>query len=212
MEIYNKLYAHFGPQQWWPGENDFEVIVGAVLTQNTAWTNVEKAIANLKKDGKMELNRLLKMPDAKMARLIKPSGYFNLKTKRLKAVLNFLSSTDSGNWREFLKKAPLQKARQTLLSVYGIGPETADSILLYAANRPAFVIDAYTLRFGKRMGFLTDGAGYEEARSCFMENIPKSAKLYNEYHALLVMEGKHYCKPKPACAKCPTSKMCRSAV
>lgn len=210
MEIYRLLYKHFGPQHWWPGDSGFEMSVGAILTQNTNWKNVEKAISNLKKAGLLELNALSSVKEERLAVLIKPSGYFRLKAKRLKAFISFISGLNGGDWQEFLRKTPVKKAREILLSVYGIGPETADSILLYAANRPTFVIDKYTLRFGGRLGIFPVETSYETARSYFMDRIPRRVKLYNEYHALLVAVGKYFCKTKPACDGCPVSGTCPS--
>ncbi|MFQ5431033.1 MAG: endonuclease III domain-containing protein [Nitrospinota bacterium] len=209
--IYKKLSNHFGPRRWWPGDSDLEVCIGAVLTQNTAWKNVEKAIANLKKSGKLELPHLTAMPEKKLAALIKPSGYYNLKAKRLRALLNFLASCNSGDWRGYLRGLKLETAREKLLSVYGIGPETADSILLYAAQRRTFVIDAYTLRFGGRYGIFPQNTNYESAREYFMNKLPRKVKLYNEYHALIVALGHNYCKPKPLCNECPLGKNCAYA-
>ena len=209
--IYESLSNHFGPRRWWPGDSDLEVCIGAVLTQNTAWKNVEKAIANLKNSVKLELHPLTAMPEKKLAALIKPSGYYNLKAKRLRALLNFLAGCNSGDWRGYLRKLKLETARSKLLGVYGIGPETADSILLYAAKRRTFVIDAYTLRFGGRYGIFSPGTDYETARRYFMQKLPRRTKLYNEYHALLVALGHNYCKPKPLCGECPLGKNCGHA-
>lgn len=201
--IYKKLSNHFGPRHWWPGESNLEVCIGAVLTQNTAWRNVEKAMTNLKSSVKLELSVLTAMPEKKLAALIKPSGYYNLKAKRLLALMNFLAGCNGGDWRDYLRKLKLETAREKLLCVYGIGPETADSILLYAAQRRTFVIDAYTLRFGARYGIFSHETKYEAAREYFMNKLPRKAKLYNEYHALLVALGHNYCKPKPLCGECP---------
>ncbi|GMT42091.1 MAG: endonuclease III [bacterium] len=206
--IYDCLLNHFGPQHWWPGETDFEVCIGAVLTQNTSWLNVEKAIDNLKKASLLDFEKIHVMPEKKLAKFIKPSGYYNLKAKRLKALLDFFASLDGGDWRTSLQKTKLPKIRETLLNVYGIGPETADSILLYGAGRLTFVIDKYTLRFSERYGIFPVKTGYEPARAHFMDNLPGSVKLYNEYHALLVAHGKYHCKPKPACSECPLRKNC----
>jgi len=211
IAIYESLSNHFGPRHWWPGESNLEVCIGAVLTQNTAWKNVEKAIANLKASVKLELHHLAAVPEKKLAELIKPSGYYNLKAKRLRALLSFLAGCNGGDWRGYLRKLKLETAREKLLSVYGIGPETADSILLYAAQRPSFVIDAYSLRFGGRYGIFPEKTGYEAAREYFMKKLPHRTRLYNEYHALLVALGHNYCKPKPLCGECPLGKNCGSA-
>ena len=206
--IYGSLSRHFGPRHWWPGDNGLEVCIGAVLTQNTAWKNVEKAIVNLKKSLKLEIHFLTAMPEKKLASLIKPSGYYNLKAKRLRALLNFLASCNSGDWLHFLRTTKLETARSKLLGVYGIGPETADSILLYAAQRVTFVVDAYTLRFGGRYGIFPEKTNYDTAREYFMQKLPRKAKLYNEYHALIVALGHNYCKPKPLCGECPLKRRC----
>lgn len=206
--IYDSLSRHFGPRHWWPGDSGLEVCIGAVLTQNTAWKNVEKAIANLKKSVKLELPVLIAIPEKKLAGLIKPSGYYNLKAKRLRALLNFLAGCNSGDWRSYLRKLKLDSARLKLLSVYGIGKETADSILLYAVQRKTFVIDTYTLRFGARYGIFPEKTNYETARQYFMQKLPRQLKLYNEYHALIVALGHNYCKPKPLCGECPLVKKC----
>ena len=208
IAVYDKLSKHFGPRHWWPGDSGLEVCIGAVLTQNTAWKNVEKAIANLKKSVKMELHPLMAMPEKKLAGLIRPSGYYNLKAKRLRALLSFLAGCNSGDWRNYLRKQKLEAARKKLLTVYGIGPETADSILLYAAQRKTFVIDTYTLRFGGRYGLFPKKTTYENARQFFMQKLPSRVKLYNEYHALIVTLGHNYCKPKPLCTECPLGRKC----
>ena len=211
--IYDTLSKHFGPRHWWPrhwwpGDSGLEVCIGAVLTQNTSWKNVEKAIANLKKSAKLELRFLTAMPEKKLAGLIRPSGYYNLKAKRLRALLNFLASCNSGDWRSYLRKLKLETAREKLLCVYGIGPETADSILLYAVQRATFVIDAYTLRFGARYGIFPEKTDYETARDYFMKKLPRKVRLFNEYHALIVALGHNYCKPKPLCSECPLKTKC----
>ena len=203
LKIQKKLSARFGPRNWWPAETDFEVCVGAILTQNTSWKNVEKAIDNLKTENILSLEAIIDIEEEKLAAIIKPAGYYNLKAKRLKSLILYLSTVNSGDWRDFLVNSSLDEARASLLSVYGVGPETADSILLYAANRKSFVIDKYTLRFCGRFGLLKEDTGYDEARAFFMSNLPKSYKLYNELHALLVVLGATYCKTKPDCIPCP---------
>lgn len=216
MEIKNLLYRHFGPRNWWPGDTEFEICVGAVLTQNTAWKNVEKAIDNLKKEKLLTLKKLHAAGEGRIAPLIKPSGYYNLKAKRLMGLLDYLTSINSASngapigegWLAHMKKEKLESARESLLAVYGVGPETADSILLYAAERESFVIDKYTLRFGARFGLFSVGQTYEEARGFFMAHLPKNVELYNEYHAQIVALGNRYCKPKPICGECPLEKLC----
>ena len=203
LKIYKKLLRYFGPQYWWPAETPFEVMVGAILTQNTAWPNVEKAIANLKKENVLSLKNMQRLSLNKLARLIRPSGFYNQKAKKLRNFLNFLSSLYRGriNKIHLIKTKDLRKA---LLGVSGIGQETADSILLYALGRPAFVVDAYTKRIFSRHGIISPGASYEEIQEIFMSSLPKKIKLYNEYHALIVVTGKKYCKKNiPSCKNCP---------
>ncbi|MBI5663935.1 MAG: endonuclease III domain-containing protein [Nitrospirae bacterium] len=205
-QIYNTLFKHFGPQHWWPGDSPFEIAVGAILTQNTNWGNVEKAINNLRDSGALDAHVLHKMPHAKLASLIKPAGYFNIKAKRLKHFLAFLALHCSGVI-EGMKAEDLHQLRHRLLEVNGIGPETADSILLYALDKPIFVIDAYTKRVLIRHNIVPESATYHEMQELFHKNLPADAALYNEYHALFVMTGKHYCKPKPKCQGCPLEKI-----
>lgn len=196
------MFDALGPQQWWPGETPFEVIIGAILTQNTNWSNVEKAIKNLKADGKLSPEGIKNVPLAELAKLIRPSGFFNVKARRVKAFNHWLFSQYEGSLSRMFSQ-DLQTLRNELLSVKGIGPETADSILLYAGNMPTFVVDAYTHRIFSRHGFIAEESTYEEMKSFFEERLPKDVKLFNEYHALLVHIGKRYCKPKKACEPCP---------
>lgn len=202
-EIYKKLHFRFGSQYWWPAESKFEVMLGAILTQNTNWSNVEKAIDNLKKMRLLNFARIYKLSQGKLASLIRPSGYYNIKARRLKEFLSFLSKSYRGNLFTMAKE-DTGKLRQKLLCVNGVGPETADSILLYALNKPVFVVDAYTKRILLRHGFIGKKAGYEQIQDLFMRNLPKNARLFNEYHALLVRLGKEFClKSKPKCKLCP---------
>lgn len=196
------MFDALGPQQWWPGETPFEVIIGAILTQNTNWSNVEKAIKNLKADGKLSPEGIKNVPLAELAKLIRPSGFFNVKARRVKTFIHWLFSRYEGSLSRMFSQ-DLQTLRNELLSVKGIGPETADSILLYAGNMPTFVVDAYTHRIFSRHGFIAEESTYEEMKSFFEERLPKDVKLFNEYHALLVHIGKRYCKPKKACEPCP---------
>lgn len=205
LKIYDRLFEHFGPQSWWPGETQLEICVGAILTQNTAWANVEKAISNLKKENCLEFSRLKKIKIEKLASLIKPSGYFNVKAGRLKSFIDYFANQHDGNFSH-LFKGNLKDIRDSLLSVKGIGPETADSMLLYAGGFPIFVVDAYTKRIFYRIELIGKNATYEEMQSFFMNNLPRKTNLYNEYHALIVMLGKYYCKPKPVCDPCPLKK------
>jgi len=201
-KIYQILFNAFGHQGWWPGKTKFEIIIGAVLTQNTAWSNVEKAIKNLRKAKLLNLKALSNIPSRKLYPLLRPSGYYRIKAKRLKSVINFLCTKYHGNLNQFFKM-PLEKAREELLSVKGIGPETADSILLYAGKKPVFVVDAYTRRIFERLGHLKPKASYEDIQGLFMENLPKNTQIYNEYHALIVRLGKDICRTKPRCEICP---------
>jgi endonuclease-3 related protein len=200
-EIYQKLYAYFGPQYWWPGETPFEVIVGAILTQNTSWNNVKKAIDNLKQGKLLNPSALKKINIRRLAKLIRASGYYNQKAKKLKNFINFLFRDYQGNLSKMLKQE-LFSLRQELLSVNGIGPETADSIILYAANKPIFVVDAYTKRILSRHNLIKEEADYAKIQQMFMESLRPDAKLFNEYHALFVKLGKDTCKAKPHCAGC----------
>ncbi|MFH0791201.1 MAG: endonuclease III domain-containing protein [Candidatus Omnitrophota bacterium] len=205
--IYQRLYRYFGPQHWWPGDSVFEVMVGAILTQNTNWGNVEKAINNLKKHGLLNLDKLHRLSQKDLSLLIVPAGYYNIKAKRLKELFNFLFENYKGRLRSLV---PIDTyiLRDQLLSVNGIGPETADSILLYALNKPVFVIDAYTRRVLYRHKLIEHDASYDQAQSLFMNNLKPNVQLFNEYHALLVRLAKEFClKNKPRCEICPLKKM-----
>jgi len=206
LQIYNKLYPAFGPQHWWPGDTPFEIAVGAILTQNTNWGNVEKAIANLKKEKALSAKAIHDMPLKKLASLIQPSGYFNVKAKRLKSFINFLMNEYHGSMAN-MKKENMHALRHKLLNVNGIGPETADSILLYALDKPIFVIDAYTKRVLSRHKILEHDEPYEKFQERFHAALEKDVKLFNEYHALFVRVGKLFCKPKPKCEECPLKKI-----
>ena len=200
--VYRALYRRFGPQHWWPARTRFEVIVGAILTQNTAWTNVEKAIKRLRTAKALTPERLHALPPARLAELIRPAGYFNIKARRLRAFTALLHDQHNGSLTR-LFRLPTADLRLALLAVNGIGPETADSILLYAANRPVFVVDAYTRRLTERHGWTTPRAGYDDVARLFAQLVPASLPVYNEYHALLVALGKQYCRPTPRCDDCP---------
>jgi len=202
LRIYRSLLSHFGPQHWWPAETRFEVIVGAILTQNTAWSNVERAIGNLKAAHAMGPEGLRNLPLPRLLQAIRPSGYFNIKAARIQHFLDFLYGPYQGNL-EALLRLPTDLLREELLHIRGIGPETADSIILYAAERPLFVIDAYTLRVMTRHGHFPEGIGYEEAQHWFMRLLPPQVDLFKEYHALLVAVGKRYCRTRPYCQGCP---------
>src|SRR3990167_2624354 len=201
--IYAKLYRHFGPQSWWPGETPFEVIVGAILTQNTNWQNVAKAINNLKQAKVLSPKKLYSLPRPRLAQLIRPSGYFNIKAKRLKEFLDFLFKNYNGSLKKMFSR-PVEDLRKEILSVKGIGPETADSILLYAGGFPVFVVDAYTKRIFSRQKLLSEDAEYHQVQELFTRSLKKDVQLYNEYHALIVRLGKDFCKKtNPKCKICP---------
>lgn len=200
---YESLYTAFGPQGWWPGKTRFEVIVGAILTQNTAWSNVEKAIRNLKSEKLLTPERLNGVSADRLANFIRPAGYFNVKAKRLKNFTGYLFKEHNGSLDRLFKKAPAA-LRAGLLGVNGIGPETADSILLYAGARAEFVIDAYTKRIAARHGLAPEDAPYDYLKALFTESLPEDTTVFNEYHALIVKTGKDFCKrTKPRCMECP---------
>ena len=201
-EIYQLLFDRFGPQHWWPGETQFEIVIGAILTQNTSWANVEKAIANLKSAGSLNAEALHNLDHAQLAQLIRPAGYFNIKAKRLMSFLNWLFENYDGRLTN-LEGINTYQLRPELLSVKGIGPETADSVLLYAFDRPVFVVDAYTARIAVRHHLIEPDAGYAQLQDLFQSNLQQDVHLFNEYHALLVRLGKEFCKPKPKCPDCP---------
>jgi len=201
-DIYQRLLDFFGPQHWWPGETPFEIIVGAILTQNTNWTNVAKAIANLQTADCLEPDRLHTLDLAEIETLIRPAGYFRLKAKRLRNFKQWLFDEYDGDLAR-LDQIDTQRLREELLSISGIGPETADSILLYALNRPVFVVDTYTARIAVRHGLIDPELTYQTLQDLFMYNLESDAAFFNEFHALLVMTGKDFCKPSPKCAGCP---------
>jgi len=210
-ELCETLYAEFGPQHWWPGETPFEIIVGAVLTQNTAWSNVENAIANLKRARLLTPTKLARAPLSKIRAAIKPSGYYNQKALRIKKIAQYLAKNYGDDLTRFLSQ-PVCSLRHEVESWKGVGPETRDSILLYAAQKPVFVIDAYTVRVAGRMG-MTDKRAYRELQAFFESSLPKNPCLFNEFHALLVHLGKNYCrKTKPLCASCPVKTRCRRRI
>jgi endonuclease-3 related protein len=200
--FYDALLAAWGPQHWWPGETPFEVMVGAILTQNTNWTNVEKAIGNLKAAGVLEPHALLALSHERLAELLRPSGYFNVKARRLRSFMEFFvrdTDGDEGLW----SNVPTPELRERLLAVNGVGRETVDSILLYALDREIFVIDAYTRRVLTRHGLIDGDEDYDDLRALFETNLPRDRALYNEYHALIVRTGKYHCKPTATCEGCP---------
>jgi endonuclease-3 related protein len=221
--IYHKLHSHFGPQHWWPVtlnketipkyhkniklnvKQKLEICFGAILTQNTNWKNVEKAIIQLNKNQLIDIEKILKINNKKLALIIKSSGYHNQKAKKLKNFCQYLNKNYNNDLKELFKKN-IGELRNELLDVNGIGPETADSMILYAAKKPIFVVDAYTKRIMNRVGFKENT--YEELQELFMDNLELNEKLFNEYHALLVELGKNICKKKPLCEECPISAMC----
>ena len=201
-EIYQLLLKAYGPQQWWPAESPLEVMVGAVLTQNTHWQGVEKAIANLKKHGLLSLGKLHHRSTEELAEFIKPAGYFNLKARRLKNLIVMVVETFGGDL-DAMGQMETGQLRQELLLVNGVGPETADSILLYAFHRPIFVVDTYTYRVTSRHGLIEEEVNYQALQDLFMEHLPLDVGMFNQYHALLVRVGKLHCKRKARCEGCP---------
>ena len=201
-EMFDLLLNHFGPQNWWPAENELEMMVGAVLTQNTNWKNVEGALANLKKSNLLSLEGLSLVPQERLACEIRPAGYFNIKAKLVKNLIRFMTEQYGGDLSRMLRD-DLRSLREGLLSVKGIGPETADSILLYAARLPVFVIDAYTFRILNRHGMTESQATYDELQALFTDHLPDDAGLFNEFHALIVRAAKTYCRKTPLCGECP---------
>jgi endonuclease-3 related protein len=201
--IYQRLLSAFGPQNWWPADTPFEVCVGAILTQNTSWRNVARAVSRLKQASALDAESIHSMPIHELASLIRPAGYYNIKAGRLKEFVSFLMSEFAGSVENTVS-VDTGELRAKLLEVKGIGPETADSILLYAFNRPVFVIDAYTMRALYRHDIIDADAGYHDVQELFASALPPDAALYNEYHALWVALGKEYCKKRnPACEACP---------
>ncbi|MEX2238140.1 MAG: hypothetical protein WEB00_11450 [Dehalococcoidia bacterium] len=210
-EIHDRLLDQYGPQSWWPAEGPLEVIVGAILTQSAAWTNVEKALANLKGAGVLSVDGLRKVDEASLALLVFPAGYFNAKARKLKAFIEMLDREFAGDLSRLLAE-PLDSLRPILLATHGIGPETADAILLYAAGQPAFVVDAYARRIFGRIGLTPSDDRYESWRRLLTQNLPHDTALMNEYHALLVTHGKELCrKREPLCPTCPLVEICQLA-
>ena len=232
LGVYDALLSSYGLQGWWPlksragedgfdlrgyhrgdyrhtisPEEKFEVAVGAILAQSTSWMNVEKALKNLNDAGLLSLHGIKKTPPHKLSPLIKSSLYHNIKAKKLKAFTDFVYENFDGDV-ESLLALPLTELRTTLLSVWGIGPETADSVILYAAGKPSFVVDAYTKRIFGRLGVVSGNEPYEQVKEFFEKNLPRKAPLYNEFHALIVEHAKQHCKKKEDCVKCPTKEYC----
>ncbi|KAF0181799.1 MAG: endonuclease III related protein [Nitrospirae bacterium] len=204
--LYEALLHAFGPQNWWPGDTPLEIAIGAILTQNTNWLNVEKAILNMKRAKMVNAQALHDLPHGDLAELIRPAGYFNVKARRVKAFVAYLASAYGGSMAR-MKKQRLDKLRPELLAVNGIGPETADSILLFALEKPVFVIDVYTKRVLSRHDVLPYGESYDEFQGLFHKHLPHEVGIFNEYHALFVRIGKEFCKPTPRCSACPLGTM-----
>jgi endonuclease-3 related protein len=207
LKIFDTLLAAYGPRFWWPAESSFEVCVGAILTQNTNWGNVEKAIANLKREGYLSPQGLQDIPSERLAELIRPAGYFNVKSARLKDFIGWLFSEHGGSLEEMFS-GDWRELRLELLKVRGIGPETCDSILLYAGHKPSFVVDAYTKRLFSRLDLISLKASYDEVRGLFMASLPADVELFNEYHALIVEHCKERCRTRPLCGECPLRFRC----
>lgn len=201
-EVFRAMASYYGPIHWWPAKTSFEVMVGAVLTQNTAWTNVEKAIRNLRRHRLLTIRALDSIEEARLAPLIRSSGYFNQKARKLKALTRFIMEQYGGSIARMRKSDPAL-VREQLLSVKGIGPETADSIVLYALDRPIFVVDAYTKRILERHYMLRKGLTYEAVQEYFHSRLPRDTALYNEFHGLLVYIAKDFCRSRPRCSTCP---------
>ena len=206
MEVYHRLLERYGPQGWWPGDSAFETVIGAILTQNTAWSNVEKALASMKKAGIFSPEKLRTLPEEELASLIRSSGYFITKAKKLKAFVYHLERYGDDLQAFFAKE--VKTLREELLGIYGIGEETADDILLYAADKPSFVIDAYTHRILQRLGIAPSSESYTAYQQLFQEQLPQEVTLYNEYHALLDRHGLETCRKSPLCHRCCLLDLC----
>ncbi|HOW71612.1 MAG TPA: endonuclease III domain-containing protein [Phycisphaerae bacterium] len=200
--FYDAMFEAFGPQRWWPAKSPTEVIIGAILTQNTAWRNVERAIANLAAAKTLDWRRLHEMTVEELAELVRPAGTYKVKARRLKSFVEWLWDRYQGDLKRMFNTSS-DALREQLLSVSGIGRETADAILLYAGGVPSFVVDAYTARILYRHGLVDDSADYDEIKDLFESNLPEDAAYFNEYHALLVQVGKLHCRPCPRCEGCP---------
>jgi len=208
-DIYRALLARFGPQGWWPGETPLEVCLGAVLTQSTNWGNVERALAALRKATGLDFAKLRALSEGELARLVRPAGFFNQKARRVRLLLEWLYGRCSGDFTRF-EAVPTETLRGELLALRGIGPETADSILLYALARPVFVVDAYTRRVAGRHGWADARSDYDELAALFTAGLPRDAAVYNEFHALFVRLGKEHCRRRdPRCHPCPLAGLVR---
>ncbi|MEM0154492.1 MAG: hypothetical protein QW814_01505 [Methanothrix sp.] len=209
MELYGLMRRRFGFLNWWPGDTKDEIFIGAILTQQTSWKNVEKAISNLKKSRAMSVSMLSRMDTAGIEKLVKPSGFYRQKAKRLKSLSSIIMSKHRSLKGLFNLSA--EKLRETLLGMDGIGPETADSIILYAAGKPTFVVDAYTKRIMHRVFGIDPSISYDGLKAIFESSLPKKLELYKDFHAQFVELGKRYCKTKPLCIECPAFKLCKYA-
>lgn len=209
LSIYRLLESHFGPTHWWPGDTPFEIATGAILTQNTAWTSVERAIANLKDAGLLDPHAILACEDETLHRALRPSGYFRVKTKRLRSFCRHLCDRYDGDMARMTRR-PLAELRPELLGIAGIGPETADDILLYACDKPVFVVDAYTRRLLSRHGLCSPNIDYESLRALFESRLNADVAMFREYHGLIVYTGKDFCRTQPRCDACPLRKLLRS--
>ena len=207
IEIYQRLCQGYSLDNWWPAQGPFEVAVGAFLTQNTNWNNVEKALANLKEAEALDLRLLAEMPLAQLEHLIRPSGFFRQKAQRLQSFCRYIRDHHAGSLEHLLQR-DLEETRNELLALSGIGPETADSILLYAGHRPSFVVDSYTRRFFGRMGVLTGAESYHDIRTRFMAEVTAEVPLYQHYHALIVTHCKECCRKTPLCSTCLFADIC----
>jgi endonuclease-3 related protein len=207
-QFYGRMSAHYGPTHWWPGDSPFEIAIGAILTQNTAWTNVEKAIENLKRAGLLDVRAMLAAPEEALETALRPSGYFRQKTQKVKRFCAHLIAHYDGRMDRMARR-PLDELRKELLGLKGIGPETADDILLYACDKTVFVVDAYTHRIFSRHGFIPAKIGYEDLRAFFEGNLEPDGHTFKEYHGLIVWVGKDFCRKQPRCAECPLGPLLR---
>ncbi len=208
-DLFNRLYTAYGPQGWWPANGQFETIVGAILTQRTAWRNAEQALRNLTKLDLMSVEALHRVPIRRLAEAIRASGFYNMKARKLKEIVAYIVDCYGGEMDRFLSR-PTDRLRDELLGVYGIGEETADAILVYAADRPSFVVDAYARRLLSRLGWIAGNEPYGVLRSLFLSNVPPDVDLLGEYHALIVRHSKAFCLATPRCARCPLRTICEA--
>ena len=207
FEIYQRLYESYGPQGWWPAKTPLEMILGAILTQNTSWNNVEKAMEALRREKLISVRALTRIRHARLARAIRSAGFFNVKATRIQGFIQYLTESHGGQLSRLLS-LPVATLRTELLAITGIGPETADSIILYAAKKPVFVVDAYTRRIFYRLGILRGQEDYDEIRCLFEASLPRKASLFNEYHAVIVKHAKERCRKRLLCEICHLSPIC----